>query len=178
MSQLKLDHHAVQSSQKAKRKHLETLQHVDVIKKFPEHPEKYVFNHSSIELSPVQIQALSLGPKLCNSTSKTSRLRTQIQFENLSNQTHDLVPTSPENFQHFKSTLVDCSHRYVNAQCSKNNLLTKNHLDQLILLKRNKNLIQSKPDKGAGVVLLDRQYLDKMKLILEDDTKFSKLKES
>ncbi|CAH8599638.1 unnamed protein product [Schistosoma mattheei] len=152
-------------------------QHVDVIREFPEHPEKYVFKYSSINLSSSQMQVLSLCPKFCNSTSKTNRLHTQMQFENLSNQTHDHVPTSPQDLQHFKSTLVDCSHGYINIQCGKNNLLTKNHLDQLMLLKTNKNLIPNKPYKGTGVVLLDRQeYLDKMRLILEDVTKFSKPK--
>ena len=44
------------------------------------------------------------------------------------------------------------------------------------LLRNNNNLVISKPDKGAGVVLLDHaDYVNKMSLIQNDDTKFKKL---
>ena len=46
----------------------------------------------------------------------------------------------------------------------------------VIKLLRNINLLISKPDKGAAVVLLDHvDYVNKMLLILNDDTKFTKL---
>lgn len=74
----------------------------------------------------------------------------QIQFGNLVNQTNDLVPTSPQEFQNFKSTVLDCCYGQIATQGNNNNLLAKNRMDQLILLKRNKDLILSKSDKGTG----------------------------
>ena len=42
-------------------------------------------------------------------------------------------------------------------------------------LKRNKDLIICKPDKGRGVVILDKDtYVDKMNLILSDFRSFKK----
>ena len=43
-------------------------------------------------------------------------------------------------------------------------------------LRNNNYLVISKPDKGAGVVLLDHvDYVNKMLMILNDDSKFTKL---
>lgn len=41
---------------------------------------------------------------------KTNGLHTPIQFEYLVNQTH-LFSTSPQEFKHFKSTVLDYCHR-------------------------------------------------------------------
>ena len=50
------------------------------------------------------------------------------------------------------------------------------HLRVIKLLRNNNNLVISKPDKGAGVVLLDHDnYVNKMLMILNDKTKFIKL---
>ena len=47
---------------------------------------------------------------------------------------------------------------------------------RVIKLLQNNNLVISKPDKGAGVVLLDHvDHVNKMLLFLNDDTKFTKL---
>lgn len=95
----------------------------------------------------------------------------QIQIENLVNQINDLVP---QGFQHFKSAVFECCHGYINLQLYHNNLCIKSHIGQLILLKRNKHLIPRKPDSAVTVLLDLQYYLDKMLLVLEDDTKCSK----
>lgn len=102
--------------------------------------------------------SLPLGLKLCNSTSKTKKYHTQIQFENLENQTYDLVSTFLQEFQHFNSTAIDCIHGHINTEFYHNDLLTEDQMDQLMLQGRNKYLILSKSDKGSSVAFLDRQY--------------------
>ena len=43
-------------------------------------------------------------------------------------------------------------------------------------LKRNKEVIISRPDKGNGVVIMNRaEYVDKMNVILADDSKFERI---
>ena len=43
-------------------------------------------------------------------------------------------------------------------------------------MKNNDNIVISKPNKDSGIVLLNRSdYIDKMKVILNDKTKFNKM---
>ena len=54
--------------------------------------------------------------------------------------------------------------------------LEQRHMKAIQELKRKKDLIITRPDKGSGVVLLDLQdYVKKMEPILSQTTKFKKL---
>ena len=91
-------------------------------------------------------------------------------------QTSDLKESSSINLEQFKSIFVDCSYRYQNTKQNSKSLLTENHRDALKELRMNKDIIMIRPDKGSGVVLLDRTaYVDKMDEILCDKSKFQKL---
>ena len=49
-------------------------------------------------------------------------------------------------------------------------------MDAIKELKRNKDLVITRPDKGNGVVILARKdYVEKMKPILDDRTKFDQI---
>ena len=49
------------------------------------------------------------------------------------------------------------------------------HLNELRDLKRNKEIVICRPDKGSGVVLLDKHdYVNKLASILSDQTKFTR----
>ena len=51
--------------------------------------------------------------------------------------------------------------------------LTKKELITMSESKKNKDLLITRPDKGNGVVVLNKSdYVDKMSTILEDDEKF------
>ena len=55
-------------------------------------------------------------------------------------------------------------------------LLSKEHLQCLNILKKNKDIRITKPDKGGGIVLLNtNDYNKKMNDILEDQSKFQKV---
>uniref|UniRef100_A0AA85J158 Uncharacterized protein n=1 Tax=Trichobilharzia regenti TaxID=157069 RepID=A0AA85J158_TRIRE len=142
--------------------------------KFPDEPTKFVFNYSSVHLTDVQLEVLSLGPKFCDINFNSDKLHTQVQFENLISQTHDLSPTSEDELQRFKSTIMDCCHQYLNSKSKVRNHLTKRHREELKQLRDNKDLLITRPDKGAGVVLLNRRdYIEKMNDILSNEDKFS-----
>ena len=141
--------------------------------RFPEHPERYVHNFSSVVLSKLQLEALSLGPKFCHSQPKSDQIHLETQFENLMSQLTDLTPTSQAMMDDLKTTLVHCEQKYRNTKSRSSNMLTRQHLESIKELTKNPALILSRPDKGAGWVLLNKtDYLDKMKTILSDSSKF------
>uniref|UniRef100_A0A0X3NUX1 Reverse transcriptase (RNA-dependent DNA polymerase) n=1 Tax=Schistocephalus solidus TaxID=70667 RepID=A0A0X3NUX1_SCHSO len=143
--------------------------------KLPEDPSRYVHNLSSISLDKTSIEALSLGPKFCCPRQKPSQLELETQFENLLNQTHDLQPVSTDSVQYLKSTLVNCSYQYLNNGQKCRGLLTKSHMEKLKELRQNKDVLITRPDKGMGVVLMDRtDYIMKLEAILSDKKKFIK----
>lgn len=91
-------------------KHFEILQHLDTIKKFPEHPKDMYLISLLAHFRQSKCRSYHWVSNSLKVTFKTNRLHMQIQFGNLVNQTHDLAPTSPTEFQHFKSTVLDCCH--------------------------------------------------------------------
>ncbi|KAA3674489.1 uncharacterized protein DEA37_0004738, partial [Paragonimus westermani] len=73
----------------------------------------------------------------------------------------------------FKSRLVDLAHQYQRTPISQQCLLSKERINQLKEFRKNTELIILPPDKGSGVVLLNRaNYINKMQSILSDTSKF------
>ena len=142
-------------------------------RKFPTHPERYVHNFSSVVLNQFQLEALSLGPRFCHSQPKCEQINLETQFENLMSQLVDLTPSSQEMVASLKTTLVHCEQKYRETKAQDSGMLTKQHRDALKELTSNPDLVLSRPDKGAGWVLMDkRDYLNKIYSILDDGTKF------
>ena len=140
---------------------------------FPENPERYVHNLSSAVLSDKLVEVLSLGHKFCVPKRKIRQLDLEVEFENLFCQLQDLSPTSQLNSDHFKSSLVDSCFHYFKTKSPVATLLRSEHFEALRELRGDSTILITKPDKGAGVVLLDRaDYLCKMDGILGDRTKF------
>ena len=144
--------------------------------KFPSNPERYVHNLSSITLDKTLLEVLSLGPKFCVPHRKASQLELEIQFENLYDQLSDLTPLAETSVEQLKSTLVSSCYQYLNYKPRTKHLLTKRHLEALKNLQSNQEILLSKPDKGAGIVLMNKSdYISKMNTILADQTKFLKM---
>jgi midasin (ATPase involved in ribosome maturation) len=140
---------------------------------FPTHPERYVFNFSNVHLSPILIQALSLGYKFCCPRRRDSQLEIELQFESLFGQTKDLVAKSIDDLQRFKSTLVSSCYQYRRYQVTHKGLINRQHLNALKELRNNPDLIISRPDKGAGIVVMNRSdYVAKLLALLQDESKF------
>ena len=141
--------------------------------KFPANPERYVHNFSSLNLDNTLLEVLSLGPKFCCPKRKTNLLELEVQFEYLSDQLAELVPSSDANVEELKSTLVNACYKYYNCKPNCKELLTKEHFEALKRLQENQDILLSKPDKGAGIVIMNKaDYIDKMTELLSDTTKF------
>ncbi|MGL4493779.1 MAG: hypothetical protein ACRCT5_13160, partial [Tannerellaceae bacterium] len=145
---------------------------------FPMNPERYVTNLTELQLSATLLQVLSLGPKFCHKKPKENRLEEESQFESLCEQTSNLVPTSTLAAEQFQSILVDSCYQYRHACDKKWNILTKSHKEELKKLQSNKDIILSRPDKGTGIVLMNKvDYISKMNFILNDRNKFQLLED-
>ncbi|VDP72769.1 unnamed protein product [Schistosoma mattheei] len=144
--------------------------------KFPSNPFQYVHNFSSVRLDKTWLEELSLGPKFYDFKKTVNKMDVEIQFENLYAQTTELVTSSKDNIERFKSTLVDCGFKYLNHRQNTKGISTKKHKEALRKRKTNDNLLITKPDKGHGIVFMDKNnYISKMKALSNDKTKFQKL---
>ena len=75
---------------------------------------------------------------------------------------------------YLKTRLADLANGFVNATVNSSGFLwQKNHFEVAKCLKPNSDILLSKPDKGAGVVILNRNgYITKMANTLDNSTKF------
>ena len=78
---------------------------------------------------------------------------------------------------YLKTRLADQAHGFADTTVdSKGFLWQRNHFEVANGLKRNTEILFIRPDKGVGVVILNRSdYITKMATILNDTTKFLKL---
>ena len=159
-----------------KRSLLDNGLHDDIAQsKFAIHPERYVHNFSNVDLDKTTLEILSLGPSFCCPHSRDNRLAVEVQFENLYGQTVQLQPTSTENLEQLKSDLVNCCYKYRKASVNHYTPVTRAHIEALKRLKANRDILLTRPDKGAGIVIINKaDYIDKMQTILQDEQKFLK----
>ena len=152
------------------------LNSTPVANQFPDNPDRYVHNLSSVVPDKTLLEVLSLGPKFCCLKKKPRQLDLEVQFESLFSQLFDLTPSSDFYTECLKSTLVNTCYQYLQSETKGSRLLKSKHLEALKVLQKNRNIMLSKPDKGAGVVILNKKdYIDKMLVILEDETKFKRM---
>ena len=86
-------------------------------------------------------------------------------------------PVAKQQVSRCKSRLGQLAHGYSTSSIDKADLLAKKFCFNILQsLRRNDRIVITKPDKGNGVVILDAQdYVDKMKVILNDTSKFQLL---
>ena len=140
-------------------------------------PSKVVFNLSSSTITPQQEEALSLGLKFCFHPLKINYSRYFASFEKLYKtlSSEKIQECMPNSLRHVQLNLKSIALRYYYSFRSKLSNHHKSLISSLKDLSSNKNLIITHPDKGNGVVILNKSdYIIKMNDILEDDTKFFK----
>ena len=132
-------------------------------------PNKLVMNLSSRKLTRLQREALAYGTKFCI-PNKVNDLETKAEFESLYSQLYNLPFTNKEAHRWFKVKLVDICHQYKTSTDDKPGPLSKAHLSALKSLFKDRNRMVLNPDKGSGVVVMDRtDYVKKVKSILDLD---------
>ena len=136
-----------------------------------------VTNLSKYNFEEKEINALSYGLNFCIPPKNNNRELTYLGFENFLKQINTLKPIKPGNEMSFKANLVAIAHNYANTKPEKNFMLDTNEMSDVIKsIKKNDKIVLAKPDKGSGIVVLDKtEYLRKMMEILDDKTKFVKM---
>ena len=139
--------------------------------------DKHIFNYSSYVLSDCEKLVLSRELNFCVPPSRsTNSAAVFAEFElYLQLRRHCLVPSC--NIAYLKARLAELDMSFVNTPVDSHRFLwQKMHFESVKQLKMNPDIILTKPDKGAGVVILNRaDYIGKMNAILKDTDKFLKL---
>ncbi|XP_046843851.1 uncharacterized protein LOC124437935 [Xenia sp. Carnegie-2017] len=158
------------NEEKLKRLSRKRYGHIDVA-------ASHVRNLSSYKLSAVELDVLSRGPKFGILPRKLNKEDIFFEFKMFWSQLGKFQPNDSEAVPGFKSKLSSLAHVYSECKVdSKEFSLTKEHMIALSNLNKNKNIVICKPDKGSGVVILDREdYNSKMLNILKDNNKFCAL---
>ena len=153
--------------------HLGVVPRVDGIE-----PDKVIYNFSDYELSSIQKEAVSLGLQFSFFPTKiryndffmaVEKLFTQLKECNIFNENHD-----SKNI--IRSSIKDIAFKTFYTFKSRMCPYQKQLLQALSELKKNQNIIVTKPDKGNATVILNKaDYVYKMEQILADPINFKKL---
>ena len=87
------------------------------------------------------------------------------------------VPHSSEQFSALKARLSDLAHAYCGNPIDMGEfLILKECIQATRSLRCNENIHVTKPDKGSGVVIMNKSdYISNMDFILQDNSKFENL---
>ena len=134
-------------------------------------------NLSSYTLSSNEEFVLSHGLNFCLPPNNIQREKIFAEFEVLIGQLLHHVPHSSEQFSALKARLSDLAHAFCGTPVDIGDfLILKECIHAIKSLRSNESILITKPDKGSGVVILDRSdYVSKMNCILQDKSKFENL---
>ena len=129
---------------------------------------------SSYQLSEEETDILKNGLSFGIAPRKLNKTDIYASFEMISRVlTSDLKEDSTQG--EVRGHLAHLANNYYHSYRPSANQLKKHKI--LDKLKKNNNIVILKPDKGNAVVILDRVvYIEQMKKLISDITKFKKLK--
>ena len=103
--------------------------------------------------------------------------KTFAEFESLWAQLKHHTAASKKQRDSLKARLADLAYIYCDSKIDANDFVMKKECFFAInKLRRNDDIIITKPDKGSGVVILNKSdYIKKMDNILLDEIKFERI---
>ena len=136
-----------------------------------------VTNLSNYSLSQAESYVLSHGLNFCIPNNNVSSETVFSEIEILLSQLDRLSPTSSRAYSALKAKLLHLAHTSCGTPISQADLANfREHVHISKQLRNNKDIIITKPDKGSGVVILNRtDYINKMSVILDDTNTFTSL---
>ena len=143
-------------------------------------PDKVLFNLSSRVLTPTEKSLLSKGLKFVLPPKRLTLEKYLLNFENLYKSLSKFPIFTKENFdsQTFKDDLRHLAFKSF-KDFKKNvpkSILSQDELSALQSLSRDDSIVITRPDKGNGVVLMNKvDYKEKVKAVLVDTSKFQKV---
>ena len=140
-------------------------------------PSKVIFNYSNRILSQREKYLLSFGLDFCLPVFKPSFYRYFLAFESFVSRLQQFQLAAGYNFSNvIRDVKTIASKHFYNFKSHKvfSPIFSKSDFNLLKDLGKDKDIVVCKPDKGRGVVLLNKtDYITKMKDILSDFTKFT-----
>ena len=167
---------------KIKETHSRKLNNLGILNTLkPLDPSKVIFNYSHYQLTSRESNILALGLNFRLPVFKLNYYKFFLSFEKLYNVLNKCSILNPHNIPNVLSdTLKGIANKYFyNFKPHKvfSPFFTKDDFKTLRNLSKNNSIVIIRPNKGLGVVLLDKsEYLDKMASIINDHTKFKHLK--
>ena len=159
------------------KKKLTTLGYTGTAK-YNDNPDNVVFNFSNYNLSNDEKSLLALGLNFCiSNNSKYNSVTHFLNYEKLAYilSKSEFYKKSNDRVNEFTSTLKHIAFSSLKRiiKTKLNNNITSKDIATLKALSSNKNIVFLKPDKGNGVVIINKsEYIEKMNNILSDNTKF------
>ena len=146
-------------------------------------PDKVLFNFSSRSLTTAEKSLLCKGLKFAIPPRKLSIEHHLYTFEKLfeSLKKHEVYHNESFTYETFKDKLRHLAKStFTRYQKHKpKGILSDDEEKAMISLSKDKSIVISRPDKGNGVVLMDKSsYISKVNLILTDATKFEKVEKN
>ena len=146
-------------------------------------PDCVVFNFSTVRLSEQLKSVLARGLRYAIPPNKLNLAQFLLPFEKLlrSLHSHNTSSNCRQGVNYVKTYIKNVAFStYYSFNPSKvQQNLSSDDLESLKCLAKNKDVIITRPDKGQGVVLLDKtDYIDKVLHILSDCTKFVEIKDA
>ena len=135
-----------------------------------------IVNLADIELSEAEKNVLCRGLDF-GIPPHLSPEMIAAEFELCWQQLERAVPASKQREEECRAGMAHLAQRYANAEIDRTGFsLGKEHLHAIRELKRRKDVVITRPDKGNGVVILKREdYVEKMNAILSQADKFEKI---
>ena len=140
-------------------------------------PDSVISNLSSYQLSDVEKTALARGLKFTLPPGRLKKGSYLANFELLFKKLNlESFSGTSEDKLYFQNKLRDCAFLSLyNFNSSRHNLnnMPPEELQALQNLAKNKDIVVMRPDKGTGVVIMDKSdYVNKVEQIILDETKF------
>ena len=139
----------------------------------PCNPDSVIHNYSSVSLPPRLKILLAFGLDFCLPVFKLDFVKYFVHFERICLSVSSLQCSDKAGFIRDLKQIVN-KYFYNFKSYKKNSAIVKH--DDISCLKnfaKNDQIIVSKPDKGKGVVIIDKdKYIDSLQLLISDVTKF------
>ena len=142
-------------------------------------PKNVIFNLSNVTLTEKQIDALAYGLEFCLPPKKLNKIQYTLNFEKLAHQLKK-HPTHKTDFNLISKSLAHIANStFYDFPNWKHHLPSNDEIRKTLKsLIENPDIIVTRPDKGRGIVIINKDdYITKTKEILNDETKFEIVKE-
>ena len=179
----RLNHNNDNKIEKAKLIHVKKLTALSIPPTPKLDQKKVITNLSKRKLTPAEAEVLSLGPSFALPNSKAKFVEHYLAFEKTlqSLKQTKISPESNLSWDDISHSISGIAHTSFTEHSNSKHIFPKLKPSQYQALKdlqSDDTITISRPDKGKGIVIMDKtEYIEKVNLILNDPSKFKALED-